>query len=115
MNKHLSVIAVTAFALCGTYNQASAEDHDRHIYGIAMMQCSTITNVFKGIDGQLAMISYIGGFVSALNLISDIDGDVLNGTSIDDAASSIFKYCKKHRGDQGQSAIMNVLKTSMKE
>jgi hypothetical protein len=120
--KMTKTIIVAAAALCigcsaaaaASQNWGKSSDDNPYAYGPGISTCGKALDIFKGDTGNLAIISYIGGYVTAINTITAAetksDGDLTNGEDIQTLATSVGTTCKAHRDWSFQKAIMTVLR-----
>ena len=73
------------------------------------MTCGDALDVFKGDAGNAAIISFIGGYMTALNGMSET-GDLANSEEIQTLAGHVGAVCKAHRSWGFQMAIVTLIK-----
>jgi hypothetical protein len=57
---------------------------------------------------NLVLVSYLGGYLSAMNTFSN-DKNVAHGSSLDDIVDGVREYCRRHLKESGHQAILEVL------
>jgi hypothetical protein len=88
--------------------QKSSKDNP-YAYGLGIMKCGDALDVFKGESGNNAIISFIGGYMTALNGMSET-GDLANSEKVQTLAGRVGSACKAHRDWPFQKAIVAVVK-----
>lgn len=100
---------ITLIFFYGLFSARTHASTQYRIYGMATMECGEVIHTFTGPAGDLAMLSYIGGYVSGLNAALPNNDDISNSEDMDNLVKMIRVTCKAHKMLNFEKAIKTVL------
>ena len=88
-----------------------ANDHGMFMeYGLGQTTCKELTSKqFTNELGDLMISAYIGGFLTAANVIATGRFDVVNGKGVTVIMESFKEWCKKNPTKHGSEAMIGVV------
>jgi len=78
-------------------------------YGMATQDCKSVLDTYKGAVGDLALMSYVGGYVTGLNAALPNNDDVSNSEDVANLAKMVMVSCKAHKMWNFEETIKVVL------
>jgi hypothetical protein len=116
MRKQLAAfITISLIACAAAPAHASDETQQPMLRGVAYSKCTNITKV-RGTDiGQLEIEAFVGGWITAMNVLfvgAGMKGhDIADGASVREISEFVFDYCAHHKASQGVEAMEDYIST----
>lgn len=93
-----------------------AKDGTAQVYGLSGITCREALDTYRRAArrgneyiANYTMTLYAGGFISALNILSDPPADILHGQNLELVTIYFLDYCRKNPGARGGEALLAVI------